>query len=64
MVNKDLAIDCLTVEQLKMIWEPGAEGKVTNWSQVDASFPDEEIALFGPGTDSGHVRLLHRRDQR
>ena len=53
VVNNDLDIDCLTTEQLKQIWEPGAEGKVTNWSQVDPSFPDEEISLFGPGTDSG-----------
>jgi len=53
VVNKDLAIDCLTTDQLKQIWEPTAEGKVTNWSQVDPSFPDEEISLFGPGTDSG-----------
>jgi phosphate transport system substrate-binding protein len=53
VVNKDLDIDCLTVDQLKMIWEPAAEGKVTKWSQVDPSFPDEDISLFGPGTDSG-----------
>jgi phosphate transport system substrate-binding protein len=53
VVNKDLAIDCLTTDQLKKLWEPAAEGKVTNWTQVDPSFPDEDIALFGPGTDSG-----------
>ncbi len=46
-------IDCLTVDQLKKIWEPGAEGKVTTWKQVDASFPDEKLDLYGPGTDSG-----------
>jgi phosphate transport system substrate-binding protein len=53
VVNKDLAIDCLTTDQLKMIWEPAAEGKVTSWDQVDPSFPKEPIKLFGPGTDSG-----------
>ena len=42
---------CLTVDQLKAIWEPGS--KITNWSQVDPSFPDVELSLFGPGTDSG-----------
>jgi phosphate transport system substrate-binding protein len=42
---------CLTTEQLKKIWEPGS--KVGNWSEVDPSFPDEELSLFGPGTDSG-----------
>ncbi len=45
--------ECLTADQLKAIWEPGAEGKITRWSQVDPSFPDEPIELFGAGTDSG-----------
>jgi phosphate transport system substrate-binding protein len=53
VVNKDLAIDCLTVDQLKKLWEPAAEGKVTTWNQIDPSFPKTEIKLFGPGTDSG-----------
>ncbi len=53
VVNKDLAVDCLTTEQLNKIWAPESQGKVTNWNQVDPSFPDQEIALFGPGTDSG-----------
>ena len=44
---------CLTVEQLNTIWGPDAEGKITSWNQVDPSFPDAELALFGPGTDSG-----------
>ena len=44
---------CLTVEQLNKIWAPEAEGTVTNWNQVDASFPDEPLVLFGAGTDSG-----------
>jgi phosphate transport system substrate-binding protein len=44
---------CMTIDQLKKIWEPKAEGKVTNWNQVDASFPDQELVLFGAGTDSG-----------
>jgi phosphate transport system substrate-binding protein len=44
---------CLTVDQLMTIWEPAAEGKVTNWNQVDPSFPDQALVLAGPGTDSG-----------
>jgi phosphate transport system substrate-binding protein len=44
---------CLTVEQLNTIWGPDAEGTITSWKQVDKSFPDVELALFGPGTDSG-----------
>ncbi|MEU3095902.1 PstS family phosphate ABC transporter substrate-binding protein [Streptomyces sp. NPDC006967] len=43
--------DCLTVEQLKKIWEPGS--KVNSWNQVDPKFPDEPLKLFGAGTDSG-----------
>ena len=42
---------CLTTEQLAAIWEPGST--VSNWNQVDPSFPDEPLSLFGPGTDSG-----------
>ena len=53
VVNKDLAVDCLTTEQLKTIWSPESQGEVTNWNQVDPSFPDQEMTLFGPGTDSG-----------
>ncbi|WP_136709081.1 PstS family phosphate ABC transporter substrate-binding protein [Agromyces sp. H66] len=44
---------CLTVEQLNTIWAPEAEGTITNWNQVDPSFPDLPLALFGAGTDSG-----------
>jgi phosphate transport system substrate-binding protein len=44
---------CLTTDHLKTIWEPSAEGKVTNWNQVDPSFPDQALVLAGPGTDSG-----------
>lgn len=43
--------DCLTVDQLQSIWDRGSD--VDNWQDVDPSFPDEELALFGPGTDSG-----------
>ncbi|MGI8676362.1 MAG: PstS family phosphate ABC transporter substrate-binding protein, partial [Nocardioidaceae bacterium] len=51
--NPEVGVECVTTEQLKMIWEPAAEDKVTNWNQVDPSFPDLDLALFGPGTDSG-----------
>ncbi len=51
VVHPDLAVDCLTLDQLIELWGPGSE--VTNWSDLDPSFPDQEISLFGPGTDSG-----------
>ncbi|MFC6286395.1 PstS family phosphate ABC transporter substrate-binding protein [Nocardioides sp. GCM10027113] len=51
VVHPELGVDCLTTEQLIQLWEPNS--KVDSWSDLDPSFPDEEIALFGPGTDSG-----------
>ena len=43
--------ECLTVAELRAIWEPGSA--VTRWSQVRAGFPDSQLRLYGPGTDSG-----------
>ena len=44
-------VDCLTVEQLNRIWGPDSDAD--SWRDIDPSFPDEELRLFGPGTDSG-----------
>jgi phosphate transport system substrate-binding protein len=41
------------VEELKKMWEPSAQGKVTKWNQVNAAWPDRSLKLFGPGADSG-----------
>lgn len=46
-------VDFLTVEELRKIWRPEAQGEVMHWIQVRPSWPDEEIHLFGPGVDSG-----------
>lgn len=46
-------VEHLTVEELKRIWEPAAQGKITNWSQVRPNFPDKPLKLFGAGVDSG-----------
>ncbi|MFT6844146.1 MAG: phosphate transport system substrate-binding protein [Flavobacteriales bacterium] len=43
----------ITTEELKMLWEPTAQGNIMKWSQIRAGWPDEEIHLFGPGTASG-----------
>lgn len=51
VVHPDLAVDCLTVDQVIALWGPDAT--VTNWNELDPSFPDQEISLFGPGSDSG-----------
>lgn len=54
MVNpQNTWVDHLTVKELKKMWEPAAQATVTKWSQIRAGFPDKEIHLFGPGTDSG-----------
>jgi phosphate transport system substrate-binding protein len=52
VVNKDNDwAKCLTVAQLKKIWDKGS--KVDNWNQVDPKFPSQKLELFGAGTDSG-----------
>ena len=42
---------CLTVEQLNKVWDHGSQ--LDNWNQIDPKFPDQELQLFGAGTDSG-----------
>jgi phosphate transport system substrate-binding protein len=49
--NKSITVDCMTVEQLKELWEQGSE--VKSLSEIDPKFPDTQLSLFGPGTDSG-----------
>src|SRR5918999_3434289 len=49
--NKDLAVDCLTTDQLKELWNKGS--KVKSLADIDPSLPDTELSLYGPGTDSG-----------
>ncbi|HEY9645290.1 MAG TPA: PstS family phosphate ABC transporter substrate-binding protein [Chroococcidiopsis sp.] len=44
---------CLTLDELKTIWSPESQGKVSKWNQVRPDFPDAPITLYGPGTDSG-----------
>ncbi|MBL8413068.1 MAG: PstS family phosphate ABC transporter substrate-binding protein [Propionivibrio sp.] len=46
-------IKSLTVAELKTMWEPGAQGKITNWKQVNPAWPDRPLKLFGAGADSG-----------
>jgi len=49
--NKELKVDCLTVPQLKKVWNKGS--KIKSLKEVDPSLPDTELSLYGPGTDSG-----------
>jgi phosphate transport system substrate-binding protein len=50
---KNAFINQLTIAEMKKMWEPGAQGKVTRWNQVNPSWPDQPMKLFGPGADSG-----------
>jgi phosphate transport system substrate-binding protein len=43
----------MTVAELKKIWEPAAQGKITRWNQVNPKWPNEPLVLFGAGSDSG-----------
>ncbi|MGH8188134.1 MAG: PstS family phosphate ABC transporter substrate-binding protein, partial [Steroidobacteraceae bacterium] len=43
----------LTVADLKKVWAPEAQGKITRWNQVRREWPDAALMLFGPGADSG-----------
>lgn len=54
VVNKDNTwLNEITLEELKKIWEPGAQEKITRWNQVNPSWPAEEFNLYGPGIASG-----------
>ncbi|HWP39504.1 MAG TPA: PstS family phosphate ABC transporter substrate-binding protein [Tepidisphaeraceae bacterium] len=46
-------VDQLSVEELKKMWQPDAQGKITNWNQIRSSFPDAPLKLYGAGSDSG-----------
>jgi phosphate transport system substrate-binding protein len=46
-------VDHITVEELRHLWAPEAQGKITRWSQVRRRWPERDIHLFGPGVDSG-----------
>jgi phosphate transport system substrate-binding protein len=53
VVNPRSAISEISIEDLKKMWEPAAQGKVMRWNQVNPAFPDAPLALFGAGADSG-----------
>jgi phosphate transport system substrate-binding protein len=50
---KNTFLKSATVEELKKMWEPAAQGKITRWNQVNPAWPDAPIKLFGAGADSG-----------
>jgi phosphate transport system substrate-binding protein len=46
-------VTSMTVEELKKLWAPEAQGTVMRWNQIRPEWPNEEIHLFGPGVESG-----------
>lgn len=46
-------INSVTVDELKRMWEPSAQGRIMKWSQVRPDWPDQPLKLFGAGSDSG-----------
>ncbi|MDO8958513.1 MAG: PstS family phosphate ABC transporter substrate-binding protein [Rhodocyclaceae bacterium] len=53
MNPKNTFLKQITVAELKTMWEPGAQGKVTKWNQVNPAWSDQNLKLYGPGADSG-----------
>lgn len=50
---KNTWVSVMTVAELKKIWEPAAQGKITRWNHVRPDWPDAPLVLFGAGSDSG-----------
>ncbi|MCK2125597.1 PstS family phosphate ABC transporter substrate-binding protein [Thauera aromatica] len=51
--KNDWADKGISVAQLKAMWEPAAQGKITKWNQVNPAWPDRDLTLYGAGADSG-----------
>jgi phosphate transport system substrate-binding protein len=49
----------VTSDELRTMWEPAAEGEITRWSQVRSEWPDRELGLYGPGTESGTYEFFN-----
>jgi phosphate transport system substrate-binding protein len=45
--------ECMTLDELKTMWEPEAQSRINSWNQVRDGFPDRGLSLYGPGVDSG-----------
>ncbi len=53
VVNPKSPLTSISVADLKKMWEPEAQTKLTDWNQVNDAFPKQALKLYGPGTDSG-----------
>ena len=50
---ENVFVQCLTLQDLQIMWSPESEEKIDRWNQVREEWPDKELLLFGPGVDSG-----------
>jgi phosphate transport system substrate-binding protein len=50
---KNTWLSSLTTNELKLMWEPAAQGRVRSWQQINPAFPDIRLKLYGAGSDSG-----------
>ena len=50
---KNTWLSSLTTKELKLMWEPAAQGKIRSWQQINPAFPDIRLKLYGAGSDSG-----------
>ncbi|MCH2674471.1 MAG: PstS family phosphate ABC transporter substrate-binding protein [Chloroflexota bacterium] len=46
-------VECVTMDELHIMWRPEAEGEIHSWNQVRHEWPEEDMRLYGPGVDSG-----------
>ncbi|MDY7022304.1 MAG: PstS family phosphate ABC transporter substrate-binding protein, partial [Cyanobacteriota bacterium] len=53
VVHPNNPITSISTAELKKMWEPAAQGKIMKWNQVNSSWPDQALKLYGPGADSG-----------
>lgn len=53
VVHPSNKLSSITVDELKKMWEPAAQGKIKKWKEVNAAWPDQELKLYGAGADSG-----------
>jgi phosphate transport system substrate-binding protein len=53
-------VSSLSVAELRRLWEPGAQGRITTWRDLNPAWPTDKIKLYAPGADSGTFESFHR----
>ncbi|MBU6371167.1 MAG: PstS family phosphate ABC transporter substrate-binding protein [Alphaproteobacteria bacterium] len=53
VVNPANPLKEISLADLRKIWQPQAQGRLTNWKQLGPNYPDLPLTLYGPGTASG-----------